>query len=158
MRMWMVNPRIMCKKHLLGEHVECHMFVGTINEGKSIKGYLDNGLLNVDDLWSRHLQLAKEMTNRGYNHESNLKQIDWSKIKNNNYPSINTVDKKISLQDLLTRCEDCFNNYVNLKVKEGLVSKLWDIIVDIEPNTLSEIINETCQAVGSYDDMYIDWM
>ena len=22
MRMWMVNPKIMCRKHLLGEHVE----------------------------------------------------------------------------------------------------------------------------------------
>ena len=26
MRMWMVNPRIMCRQHLLGEHVEIHMF------------------------------------------------------------------------------------------------------------------------------------
>ena len=25
MRMWMVNPKMMCNKHLLGEHVELHL-------------------------------------------------------------------------------------------------------------------------------------
>jgi hypothetical protein len=30
MRMWMVNPRIMCGNHLLGEHLETHMFYGII--------------------------------------------------------------------------------------------------------------------------------
>ena len=31
MRMWMVNPGFMCNKHLLGEHVECHMLVGHLH-------------------------------------------------------------------------------------------------------------------------------
>ena len=45
MRMWMVDPKIMCRKHLLGEHVEHHMFVGTINKRISIVGYLRDNLL-----------------------------------------------------------------------------------------------------------------
>jgi hypothetical protein len=29
--MWMVDPRIMCRNHLLGEHAEIHMFVWNID-------------------------------------------------------------------------------------------------------------------------------
>lgn len=36
MRMWMVPPELMCRQHLLGEHVELHMFVGAINKGTSV--------------------------------------------------------------------------------------------------------------------------
>ena len=50
MRMWMVDPRIMCRQHLLGEHVEIHMFVGAISRGKSVKGYLEKGLLEVHNM------------------------------------------------------------------------------------------------------------
>lgn len=40
MRMWKVNPKNMCRQHLLGEHVECHMFVGAILKGISLSGYI----------------------------------------------------------------------------------------------------------------------
>ena len=40
MRMWMVDPKKMCRKHLLGEHVEIHMMVGTLLKGRSIDGFL----------------------------------------------------------------------------------------------------------------------
>ena len=55
MRMWMVNPEILCRKHLLGEHVELHMLVGWIIKGKSIQGYLDtvNIKKSLDDLSNR---------------------------------------------------------------------------------------------------------
>ena len=33
MRMWLVNPALLCRQHLLGEHVEMHMFAGHILEG-----------------------------------------------------------------------------------------------------------------------------
>jgi hypothetical protein len=32
--MWMVDPRLVCSKHLLGEHVELHMFVGCLLKRK----------------------------------------------------------------------------------------------------------------------------
>jgi len=61
MRMWMVNPKIMCRQHLLGEHVEIHMFVGTLSRGKSVKGYLEKGLLEVHNLYWRHEELVEEI-------------------------------------------------------------------------------------------------
>ena len=45
MRMWNVNPKTLCRKHLLGEHLEIHMFVGSINKKISMKGYLEKGFL-----------------------------------------------------------------------------------------------------------------
>jgi hypothetical protein len=50
----MVNPKIMCRQHLLGEHVEIHMFIGTLNRKKSVKGYLEKGLLEIHNLYARH--------------------------------------------------------------------------------------------------------
>lgn len=47
MRMWMIDPKKMCNKHLFGEHVELHMFVGIINKNKSLAGYLKNKLIEV---------------------------------------------------------------------------------------------------------------
>jgi len=40
MRQWMCDPRFMCNKHLFGEHVEHHMFIGTLERKKSINGYI----------------------------------------------------------------------------------------------------------------------
>ena len=30
--MWMVNPKILCKNHILGEHKELHQCVGILNK------------------------------------------------------------------------------------------------------------------------------
>lgn len=38
MRMWMVDPATMCDRHLLGEHAEIHMAIGTIAKGRSVAG------------------------------------------------------------------------------------------------------------------------
>ena len=77
MRMWMVDPSLLCRKHLLGEHVECHMFVGTINKNISIKGYIEKGLCEPDKLEFRHNQLSEEMIKRGYNHLSELPKYEY---------------------------------------------------------------------------------
>lgn len=50
MRMWMVDVKCLCRKHLLGEHSETHMFTGTIKKGTSILGYLKNGLLETHNI------------------------------------------------------------------------------------------------------------
>lgn len=103
MRLWLLDVKKLCRKHLLGEHVECHMFVGTINKGKSIDGYLKNGLVDTDKIKSRHDELAKEMERRGIKHNSPLEYDD--KI---NKQSIN-VNK--NLIDLMRRCVECYNNF-----------------------------------------------
>jgi hypothetical protein len=98
-RMWMVDPKVMCTQHLLGEHVECHMFVGTILKGTQLTGYLDNRLLETHNLRARHDELADEMTRRGMNHKSPLLDFEIE-------PK-GLVCRDKSLKDLLSRCERC---------------------------------------------------
>jgi hypothetical protein len=97
--MWMVDPETMCRNHLLGEHVECHMFAGTINRGKNIRGYLDKGLLEVHNLKSRHDELAGEMEKRGYHHGSPLEYKPGDKA--------GSIDAGRNAVELNKRCEQC---------------------------------------------------
>lgn len=99
MRMWNVNPKCMCDNHLLGEHFEIHMFVGSINKNKQINGYLKNGLLEVHNLEKRHNELAREMKNRNMNHKSKLKK--YKKIK------AGKIDVQRNIQELKKRCNKC---------------------------------------------------
>lgn len=119
MRMWMVDPRIMCRKHLLGEHVEIHMLVGTIARGTSIAGFVENGLIEPMAMESRHEALVREMTARGYNHKSPLKQINllWHLTSEERNA---TVDKIASLAELLRRCPECAQRHTILKQRGEL--------------------------------------
>jgi hypothetical protein len=99
MRMWNIDPEKMCNQHLLGEHVECHMFVGTLNKNKSVKGYLDKGLVEIHNIKKRHKELVNEMKNRGMNHKSELPYYKKQKI---GFVNINKNEK-----DLFKRCDKC---------------------------------------------------
>jgi len=75
MRIWDLEPRILCRKHLLGEHRELHAIWSILTNGK--KGYSRHpetmrwrGKLCA--LYKRHLKLVAEMKRRGYNHASPL--------------------------------------------------------------------------------------
>ena len=102
MRMWNVDTKLLCRQHLLGEHNEVHAFVGTINKGISIKGYINNGLVDVYGIRFRHLQLEREMIRRGYKHNSPLPKFD---AKQFSYPGI--VDVEANLVELKKRCQHC---------------------------------------------------
>jgi hypothetical protein len=99
MRMWNIEPRLMCNKHLLGEHVEMHMFAGTINKNKSIKGYIDKGLVEVHNIKKRHDTIAEEMGKRGMKHKSKLPRYPVKRI--------GTVNIKENEKDLFKRCKKC---------------------------------------------------
>ena len=99
MRMWGVNPAIMCTQHLLGEHVEMHMFAGSINKGISIDGYVKNGLVDTCLIQARHEPLACEMMKRGLNHKSPMDYRDKLDLQ--------SVDMRKSKADLLMRCTEC---------------------------------------------------
>lgn len=99
MRMWNINPKVMCRKHLLGEHVEMHMFAGCLQKEINLQGYLDNQLVELHNLKKRHNLLAKEMKRRGYSHKSQL--ILPFKI-NAGY-----IDKEANFAELCRRCSDC---------------------------------------------------
>jgi hypothetical protein len=99
MRMWKINPELMCNQHLLGEHVECHMFAGTLNKCKSISGYLKKGLVEVHNIRKRHDQLVIEMKKRRFLHNSPLPEFKCKKA--------GKVDSKANLVELAKRCRAC---------------------------------------------------
>lgn len=104
----MTPPDLMCRKHLLGEHVELHMFVGTINKGISVEGFLANNLIEPRSLHSRHNALAAEMLRRGYNHKSPLWAILLTTLPNMTYEKYHrTIDAEASLAELHRRCPEC---------------------------------------------------
>ena len=70
MRMWKVRPGFLCNKHLLGEHVEMHMFAGVLRKGMGVSGYATKGLVEVHNIRKRHDALALKMLRRGMHHRS----------------------------------------------------------------------------------------
>lgn len=111
MRMWMVDPKIMCRKHLLGEHVEIHMLVGHIKKKRSISGYVKNNCIEVSMRHERHMALVKEMERRGYNHKSRLNYVNTGYLSDKDYYS--KVDKEASLQELINRCPECEKRFLS---------------------------------------------
>lgn len=115
MRMWMVAPVTLCRKHLLGEHVETHMFLGAVRRGKNLGGYMRRAQFFPDLLEARHDNLAEELQRRGYKHGSPLltQAGDHEQLESYCYdednPGISPSDQhyKEALRDLRNRCPDC---------------------------------------------------
>lgn len=107
----MCDPRFMCNKHLFGEHVEHHMFIGTLLRKKSIDGYIKNDLLEPLSLRSRHDLIVEEIISRGFHHQTPILFDDEIL----SYLSINQLYHKInsdnSLLLLLSRCNKCQQRY-----------------------------------------------
>ena len=97
--MWMVDPRLMCRKHLLGEHVELHMLVASMRRGTSLQGFFDNQLIETHNVVRRHAQLVKEMERRGFRHASPLQHVPPRRA--------GRVDRKANLMELARRCAEC---------------------------------------------------
>jgi hypothetical protein len=75
MRIWDVEPKLLCDKHLLGEHRELHAIWVILTENK--RGYRSHpevkrweGKLRA--LYRRHSVLVEEMKIRGFRHQSPL--------------------------------------------------------------------------------------
>jgi len=99
MRMWGTDPKFLCRKHLLGEHLEMHMFVGAIKKGINIVGYVDGGLVETHMINLRHDELVVEMQKRGINHKSPLERL--------NLPARGRLSRKDNLIELARRCPEC---------------------------------------------------
>lgn len=113
MRMWMVPVSTMCRKHLLGEHVETHMLVGSMRKGVSLHGYYANNLIEPSWLVNRHEALADEMVARGYNHASPMDEEEVRLMLLDLPPVIRSarVNRDSALADLHNRCPDCRARY-----------------------------------------------
>jgi hypothetical protein len=115
--MWMVPVEILCRKHLMGEHVETHMFLGSLQRKRKIDGFVRNNCAQPLDLLNRHDLIAEEMTSRGYNHKSPLlftpEVLDY--LPDNQIHA--KVDVKPALEDLINRCSICRERYENYKIQ-----------------------------------------
>ena len=121
MRMWLVNPRLLCRKHLLGEHVEMHMFKSTILLGRNVEGFLNRGLLDIGNIKHRHDELMLELIRRGYKHNSPMKRF-------NEGEEAKTVNIKNNLLELSHRCKECRKLIINHKRDKSIWSYLTSFI------------------------------
>jgi hypothetical protein len=99
MRMWNVHPKLMCRQHLLGEHLEMHMFQEHVRHNRSLIGYVKNGLVEVHNIRKRHDILAEELLRRGYNHHSPMYPAPFYEA--------GEVSVLNSLHELQRRCTEC---------------------------------------------------
>ena len=61
MRMWMVNPNILCNKHLLGEHGELHKFLPSFKKKYQVKNRINPIVqIQLSSYKERHDELALE--------------------------------------------------------------------------------------------------
>ena len=110
MRMWMIDPTTLCRKHLLGEHGEIHKHRHNFEKHHNMAGRLKYPSQIAPALMAeRHDALAEEMIRRGYTHKSPYIQPDVS------YLPEAQIDLAYNLQDLHSRCEECKQRYLGGK-------------------------------------------
>ena len=103
----MINPELLCNKHLLGEHGELHKFIPSFRKKYSIDNRISPVVqIELSSYQQRHDELADEMLSRGMNHKSPLPELpDFSYLPEEQYNA--KVDIDISIKDLKERCYDC---------------------------------------------------
>ena len=118
MRMWGINPKLLCDKHLIGEHGEIHKhrhnFVKQHSIAKRISPVVQ---IEPQNMEIRHNQLANEMTARGFNHNSPYELPDLSYLSTNERNA--KVDIQNSINDLTNRCPECHKRICNNITKVG---------------------------------------
>lgn len=107
MRMWMIDPSKLCRKHLLGEHGEIHKHRHNFVKGHSIAGRL-RPVVQIEpmSMKSRHDELAEEMTRRGYRHKSPYRMPSLKYLSQADRTA--AVDVWESAEELKRRCVGCF--------------------------------------------------
>ena len=128
MRMWMVPPVFMCKKHLSGEHVEHHMFIGSFKKKIRMDGYIRNDLLEIKSMIDRHDAIVRELSRRAeiegkkYNHRTPMPEEEEIKRLVSYLPKP-TIHHKIdgwnSFKELITRCEQCHKRLFYITQYQG---------------------------------------
>ena len=99
MRIWDLSPGRLCRNHLLGEHRELHAIWSILTKRK--KGYSKHPETlrwkgKLKSLYLRHEKLVKEMSKRGYKHESNL-DPKLAKGSNRQFKYIDPVKRQIKI-------------------------------------------------------------
>ena len=104
MRMWGVNPKYLCDRHLLGEHGEMHKHLPSFFKGYKVERRF-TPIIQIQFIGyeERHDSLAEEMLRRGMRHNSPLPELpDFKRL----YPEYYhlKVDIDFNVIDLNSRC------------------------------------------------------
>ena len=145
MRMWMVDPVVLCDKHLKGEYVEHLMFLGTFQRRLRIKGYVEKNLVEPLSLIERFDQLKVEMLRRNYNA---TKELDFISCLLDYLPKEwrnNQVDVVKSLDDLIRRCPVCAARYLVTIEADWIPTRDSDVIEITQGKTYSRYKWQTGQ-------------
>ena len=105
MRMWMVDPKLLCRNHLLGAHGELHKFKHSFVKQHKMGGY--RRLIFPRYMQQRHDELAAEMVRRGYNHKSQYEQPDVEYLPVDMLNDDPSDYIEFNLNDLTNRCQEC---------------------------------------------------
>lgn len=110
MRVWDIEPKYLCRKHLLGEHRELHGLWNILTKHQAKGGYSKHPetlrwVGKTRALYERHEALVREFTKRGYQHHTPLdKKLAKGKKGQDEY--INTLKEQKVL--LKAKPCDCF--------------------------------------------------
>lgn len=102
MRVWDVEPRKLCRKHLLGEHRELHALFTILNEDRT--GYRHHPetirwVGKLPALAHRHELLVAEMLRRGYNHHSPLPDVAGEETQDEFLISVEEQEALLTTKD-----------------------------------------------------------
>lgn len=106
--MWMIDPKLLCNKHLLGEHGEIHKHRHVFERKYSIAGR--RGQIEPERMKERHDILVAEMLSRGWKHKSPYDQPDLSYLPEEDREG--TVDLIDSMITLANRCAECSRRFL----------------------------------------------
>jgi len=101
MRQWLLEPVFMCGKHIGAEHLETHMFLSAMREGRSLQGFYDHGLFfGPKFLKERHDLLAFEL-------DGHQTPLEFDSEEFPDYPDVRITEeaREESNRTLLTRCQ-----------------------------------------------------
>lgn len=101
----MIDPKLLCDQHLLGEHSEIHKHRHVFVKRQSISGRVKNKQIEPKAMKSRHDELMIEMILRGMNHNSPYEMPNITYLSNEERNC--KVDMEFNILDLGSRCEDC---------------------------------------------------
>lgn len=111
MRVWDIDPKHLCRKHLLAEHRELHGLWNILTKHNGTGGYSRHPetlrwIGKEKALYLRHDLLVEEFRRRGYNHRTPLDK-NFATGKGSQTQYVNTIPEQ---KELLNKkpCECCF--------------------------------------------------
>jgi hypothetical protein len=110
MRMWMIDPKLLCTTHLIGEHGEIHKHRHNFVKKHKISGRIFPIVqIEPESMQTRHDILAEEMNRRKTgSHKSPYIQPSLSHLSfSERYAE---ADLDYNLKDLCKRCAGCRKN------------------------------------------------